>query len=110
MGVIVEKHHDERGIIWPTCDAPVAVPLLGLNEAEDYANSIYQTLQENNIKVLFDDRVQSAGNKFAAADLIGLPVRLVISPRNGKEIEWKERDQEQTEVLDLTTVLERLKK
>lgn len=109
MGVIVEKYHDEQGIIWPASVAPFAVEVIGLNEAEARALEVYQTLQENNIKVLFDDRVQSAGSKFAAADLIGLPVRLVISPRNGQKIEWKERNQEKTELLDLETVLTRLK-
>lgn len=110
MGVIVEKYHDEKGIIWPKSVAPFAVQLVGLNEAEDYSEKIYQTLQENGIQVLFDDRAQSAGSKFAAADLIGLPVRLVVSPRNGEQIEWKARNQEQTEILDLETVVERLKK
>lgn len=111
MGVIVEKYHDEQGIIWPSSVSPFSVHLIGLNEAEEYANHVYQTLQENNIEVLFDDRTQSsAGSKFAGADLIGLPIRLVISPRNGEKIEWKARNQEQTEILDLTTVLERLKK
>ncbi len=110
MGVIVEKYHDEKGIIWPESVAPYTVQLIGLNEAEDYANNVYQTLQKNGIKVLFDDRLQSAGSKFAEADLIGLPIRLVISPRNGEKIEWKAREQEQVEILDLATVLERLKK
>jgi prolyl-tRNA synthetase len=110
MGVIVEKYNDDRGILWPATVAPFAVQLIGLNEAEEYADRVYQTLQENGITVLFDDRAQSAGSKFAAADLIGLPVRLVVSPRNGEQIEWKARNQEQTEMLDLTTVLERLKK
>lgn len=110
MGVIVEKHHDEQGIIWPISVAPFSVQLIGLNEAEEYANSVYRVLQENGVRVLFDDRTQSAGNKFAAADLIGLPIRLVISPRNGEKIEWKNRSQEHTELIDLETVLERLKR
>jgi len=108
MGVIVEKHHDEKGIIWPACVAPFAVSLIALNGAEPYANHVYETLQQAGIKVLFDDRFQSAGSKFAAADLIGLPIRLVISSRNGKQIEWKKRDQAESELIDLETVIKRL--
>ncbi len=109
MGVIVEKYNDAKGIIWPAAISPFAVSLISLNGAEEYALKIYETLQKNNINVLLDDRSESAGSKFAAADLMGFPVRLVISPRNGEKIEWKKRDQEASELVDLETVLERLK-
>jgi prolyl-tRNA synthetase len=109
MGVIVEKYNDAKGIIWPASISPFTVSLISLNGAEEYALKIYETLQKNNINVLLDDRSESAGSKFAAADLMGFPVRLVISPRNGEKIEWKKRDQEASELIDLETVLERLK-
>jgi prolyl-tRNA synthetase len=109
MGVIVEKYHDEKGILWPASVAPFAVSLIALNGAEEYANRVYDSLQKAGIRVLFDDRLESAGSKFAASDLLGLPIRLVISARNGKQIEWKKRDQAQSELISLETVLERLK-
>jgi prolyl-tRNA synthetase len=109
MGVIVEKYHDEKGIIWPKAVSPFVAHIVSLNGAEEYAAKIYEKLQENGISALLDDRAQSAGNKFAAADLLGIPVRLVVSPRNEKLIEWKNRDQEEIELIDLNTVLTKLK-
>ncbi|MBU1033935.1 hypothetical protein KKI22_03255 [Patescibacteria group bacterium] len=109
MGVIVEKYHDDKGIIWPKAVSPFAAHIVALNGAEEYAIKIYETLKENGVSALLDDRAQSAGNKFAAADLLGIPVRLVISPRNEKLIEWKHRDQEEIELIDLNTVLTKLK-
>jgi prolyl-tRNA synthetase len=109
MGVIVEKYNDEKGIIWPASIAPFQVEVIALSGAEEYASKVYEKLQQNKIDVLIDDRSESAGSKFAAADLLGIPIRLVISPRNGEQIEWKERQQSENELLDLATVLERLK-
>lgn len=109
MGVIVEKYNDDKGIIWPKAVAPFAAELIALNGAEEQAQEVYETLKKSGIDVLFDDRdQQSAGAKFAAADLLGLPVRLVVSSRNGQQIEWKERSKEESELLDLDTVINRL--
>jgi prolyl-tRNA synthetase len=110
MGVIVEKYNDERGIIWPESIAPATAIILAMNGAEDYAQEVYQALQAQGTSVLLDDRSESAGSKFAGADLLGIPVRLVVSTRNGQQIEWKKRQEEQVELLDLNSVLERLKK
>jgi prolyl-tRNA synthetase len=66
-------------------------------------------LVNSGIDVLLDDRSESAGSKFAAADLLGIPIRLIISPRNGEQIEWKKRGNEKSELLDLNIVLDRLK-
>lgn len=109
MGVIVEKYNDEKGIIWPQSIAPFQVEVIALNGAEDYANKVYETLVNSDIDVLLDDRSESAGSKFAASDLLGIPIRLVISPRNGEQIEWKKRGNEKSELLDLNIVLDRLK-
>ena len=78
MGVLVEQFHDDKGIIWPKEVAPFATHLIGLNGKGD---QIYQKLLASGIDVLFDDRDIPAGEKFADADLIGIPVRLVISDR-----------------------------
>lgn len=110
MGVIVEKYNDDKGIIWPASIAPFAVEIIALNGAEERAAEVYQTLQTAGLSVLLDDRSESAGSKFAAADLLGVPVRLVVSPRNGEKIEWKERAKQESELLELDEVLQRLKK
>jgi prolyl-tRNA synthetase len=72
----------------------------------------YETLKANGVEVLWDDRGDvSAGVKFADADLIGIPVRLVVSEKlvKDKKIEWKKRESEKKEILSLETVLSRLK-
>ena len=83
MGVIVEKFADAKGIIWPENVAPFKVHLLALGEkggkAFIEAESLYKKLQSQNISILFDDRDLRAGEKFADADLIGIPHRVVIS-------------------------------
>ena len=102
MGVIVEKFHDEKGIIWPKSIAPFSVHLVGLNgKGED----LYKKLLEKNIEVLFDDRDLGAGEKFSDSDLIGIPVRLVVSDKTGDKIEYKERTLEKSELLDINEVL-----
>jgi len=81
MGVIVEKFHDDKGIIWPKNIAPFQVHLIDLQQAEK-AEEIYRSLVAAGVEVLWDDREARAGEKFADADLIGCPVRVVISQRS----------------------------
>lgn len=84
LGTIVEIHHDEKGIIWPENIAPFKVHLLALGESENVKNKaeeIYQDLTDKGIEVLFDDRDESAGVKFADSDLFGLPYRVVVSEK-----------------------------
>ncbi|HOD66978.1 MAG TPA: proline--tRNA ligase [candidate division Zixibacteria bacterium] len=82
----LEKYHDERGICWPKNIAPYQVALIPLNmdkaEHRTAAENIYTALNEANIDVLWDDRTERAGVKFNDADLIGLPVRLVIGDKS----------------------------
>ena len=107
MATVVEAHHDERGIIWPKSVAPYQVHLIALNVPGD---KIYKALEKAGIEVLYDDREEvSAGVKFADADLIGIPVRLVVSDKTGDKIEWKERAKSQTELLTLGQVVDKLK-
>ena len=88
MAAIVEQHHDDKGIIWPPSVAPFQVHLvsLGLDQAgvRDAAESLYSELQKAGVEVLYDDREESAGIKFNDSDLIGVPLRLTISPRTVK--------------------------
>jgi prolyl-tRNA synthetase len=82
----VEHHNDDKGIVFPPAIAPYSVWLTALNvdreEVAKAADSLYQALQAEGIEVLYDDRSESPGVKFNDADLLGLPVRVVVSPRN----------------------------
>ena len=97
LGTIVEVNNDEKGIIWPKSVAPFMVHLIQLGTDEkvkDTALKIYQELQKENIKVLYDDREdKSAGEKFAESDLIGIPYRVIVSAKTiaEKSVEFKER-------------------
>lgn len=91
VGTIVEKYHDDRGIIWPEAVAPFKFHLVSLPGGEDKAQKTYQQLLEKDQEVLWDDRQVSAGVKFADCDLIGVPTRLVISAKTGDKIEIKKR-------------------
>jgi prolyl-tRNA synthetase len=110
MGVIAEVFHDERGLIWPTAVAPFTVHLVGFNlddeKTKERAYSLYKTLEQNGIEVLFDDREKiSNGEKLADADLIGCPYRAIISAKTPEnQVEVKKRTQaegETTNVYDL---------
>jgi prolyl-tRNA synthetase len=91
LTTVVEEYHDDRGIVWPKAIAPFNVHLISLRENEK-AEDVYKKLSDAGIDALYDDREEvSAGQKFADADLIGIPVRLVFSAKTGDKIEWKER-------------------
>ncbi len=103
MGTIVEVFNDSKGMIWPTETAPFRAHLIALHGTERQAEKIYQQLMDRGVEVLYDDRDKSAGEKFADADLIGLPIRLVISPATLKEdsIELKKREEQKVELIKL---------
>ncbi len=109
MGVIVEKHHDQKGIIWPKAVAPYQAHLISLEGTETFARKIYDDLLKQGVEVLWDDRQRSAGEKFADSDLIGIPIRLVVSKRNQNQIEWQERGQNKVELIGSNELLSRLK-
>jgi prolyl-tRNA synthetase len=97
LGAAIEQHHDDAGILFPTPIAPYQVSLTALNVQDDEvaaaADALYGDLQDAGVQVLYDDRPESAGVKFNDADLLGLPIRLVVSPRNLKQgvVEVKRR-------------------
>lgn len=109
MGVIVERFNDERGIVWPESVAPFMVSLVSLGVGEK-AEEIYQQLVKGGVEVLWDDREESAGVKFADADLIGNPYRVVVSERTlaDGEVEIKRRDSDTTERVKLGELVDRL--
>lgn len=113
MAAIVEKYRDERGIRWPKAVAPFNAHLIGIREqvsgVRDKVEKLHQQLTEQGIEVLWDDREDvMAGEKFADSDLIGIPVRLVVSEKTGEKVEWKERNKKETELLSIEEMKKRL--
>lgn len=109
LATIVEVHHDEKGIVWPKNVAPYQVHLLVLGKDEDViekADKLYEELTAIGFEVLYDDRNESAGRKFGDSDLIGLPVRLVLSSRTleANEVEWKFRNAEEASRVSLNNL------
>ena len=85
LACIAEEHNDEAGLALPVSVAPYQVHLISLIKDTAVAESVYESLQNAGIDVLYDDRKESAGVKFADADLIGIPVRITIGNRSLKE-------------------------
>jgi prolyl-tRNA synthetase len=114
MGVIVEKFNDEKGIIWPESVAPFMVHLVGLDlenvEVYKKVEGVYKQLQAEGVEVLFDDRKEiRAGEKFADADLIGIPWRIVVSRKTEEKLEIKKRAETETQFLTLSDLLSLIK-
>ncbi|MBI5879494.1 MAG: proline--tRNA ligase [Chloroflexi bacterium] len=116
MAAAVEQHHDDKGIIWPMPIAPFQVHLvgLGLNDAamREAAEAMYRDLQAGGFDVLFDDREEAqAGVKFNDADLVGIPIRLTLSPRSVKAggAEVKLRKETTARVIPLADVQKELR-
>lgn len=86
---VCEAHHDEYGPIWPLSIAPWQVHLCAVRadneEVRTYANTLYEQLTDAHVEVIYDDRNVSAGIMFSDADLLGVPFRIIVSPRNLKE-------------------------
>lgn len=120
VGTIVEASHDDKGIKWPIAVAPYHVHLVSLRAKDEETQSrinavsqeIYEGLWAEGVEVLWDDRKDvSPGEKFADADLIGLPLRLVVSEKTLKEdsIEWKARNEETATLINAEDVIEKVK-
>lgn len=115
MGAVVEVHHDESGIIWPEEIAPFRIHLIQIGdgpEVKKEAEKVYQDLQKNTIEVLYDDREdKTVGEKFAEADLIGIPTRLVVSEKTLKEncVEIKKRNEKQAKLVKLAELISHVK-
>jgi prolyl-tRNA synthetase len=111
MAVIIEAHHDDYGIIWPRSVAPFDVHIVTLGKEPEYAEvaaRLSDDLQAAGIEVLLDDRQESAGVKFADADLIGIPIRLTVSKKSlaAQSVEAKRRDQPDRELVALDQVID----
>lgn len=109
MATVAEIHHDEKGMIWPESIAPFDVHLLSLksgkketgNKVKKFTEKIYHDLKKQGIEALYDDREKSAGEKFADADLIGIPYRIVVSERTIKKnsVEIKKRGKKEAKLV-----------
>lgn len=115
MGVIVEKYHDDKGIIWPVSVAPYHVHLITLGDSTDIqtaAECIYADMMKFGIEVLWDDRTDAtAGEKFSDADLLGCPIRATVSARSmqngGIEIKLrKESESTYTSLENTVTIIQ----
>lgn len=116
FGVIAEIFHDENGLMWPDNVAPFNVHILSFfsdykgDDVLKKSREIYEKLTNLGYCVLFDDREDiTNGRKLAEADLIGIPVRLVISKKTGDKIEFKKRDEKEIKIVDLDFVINYLK-
>ncbi|MDO8470792.1 MAG: aminoacyl--tRNA ligase-related protein [bacterium] len=109
MGTIVEVFHDDKGMIWPESVAPFKLHLLSLEGTSEEADKLYEELSQKGIEALYDDREnQSAGEKLADADLIGIPWRVVVSKKTLEQqsAEIKRRGEKETKLVkiaDLST-------
>ena len=112
---VCEAHHDEYGPIWPKAIAPWQVHLCAVRvddeEVRAYADKLYEELQNAGIEVIYDDRSVRAGVMFADADLLGIPLRIIVSPKNMKQgvVEVASRDKTLKTQIPLENVMEEIK-
>lgn len=113
---ICEAHHDDYGPIWPLAVAPWQVHLCAVRaddaEVQAYANKLYEELQNKGVEVIYDDRRVSAGVMFSDADLIGVPFRIIVSPRNIRQniMEIVSRDKSLSIHVSMNSVVEEIMK
>jgi len=113
MGVIAEKFSDDKGLVWPAAVAPAQVYLARLGDSPEVvkqADQLYKTLTAARVEVLYDDRDLRPGAKFADADLLGIPYRVVVSDKTvaGKTYELKARGSDTAEPASLEKLLKKL--
>jgi prolyl-tRNA synthetase len=114
LSCVIEEYHDDAGIIWPMTVAPYHVYLCSVgvqNEVIEAADQLYKELVSAGVEVLYDDRDLRPGVKFNDADLLGMPIRLVVSNRglSTNEIELKERNQQQAVKVSRESIVDTVK-
>jgi len=115
MGTVAEVLSDDKGLVWPDSIAPFKVHLVALSREDgkvvEYADTLYGELTGAGIEVLYDDRDMRPGEKFADADLIGIPYRIVVSEKLYKEkkLELKMRKTGETAILPYDEIREKIK-
>lgn len=115
MGTVVEVHNDDKGIIWPQSIAPFKIHLINIEikkpkSKKTKSEEIYDNLIKAGIEVLYDNREVSAGEKFADADLIGCPIRIVVSERTLEKnsVEMKKRNQKKAKNIKIDQIIKLL--
>jgi prolyl-tRNA synthetase len=106
VGLLAEHFADERGLVWPEAVAPYTVYLASLGASDsvvEQASTLYENLKKKGVQVLYDDRDVRPGEKFADADLMGIPHRIVISEKTiaANVIEYKKRTEKEAQMLTL---------
>jgi len=115
LAAAIEQNHDDKGIIWPLPIAPYHIYLCPLHlenpQVATTAENLYRDLEAEGLEVLFDDRNESPGVKFNDADLLGIPFRVVISPRTLKSnsLEVKKRSEKEAKLVPLEEIATKLK-
>ncbi|MBP56843.1 MAG: proline--tRNA ligase [Rhodobiaceae bacterium] len=116
VSAIIEAYHDDRGILWPQSISPFQVGIINLGNNDEKckktSENIYQELRNNNIDVIYDDRDESAGKKYADMDLIGIPYQIILGPRDleNNKCELKNRLNDQRTNIDLDNIIKELSK
>ena len=111
---VCEARHDDNGPIWPISIAPWEVHLCGMRidqpECREAADKLYQDLMNAGVEVIYDDREVRAGAMFADADLLGVPIRVVVGPKNLKngQVELSTRDKSISKLIDLSSAVEEI--
>lgn len=108
MGVIAEHFADEKGLVWPDNIAPFRVYLVQIGDTSEHAQQVYDGLRQKGISVLWDDRDERPGAKFADAELLGIPHRVVVSDGLQDEVEYRPRTEVESQVLTLKALIDKL--
>lgn len=110
MGVVAEKSSDDKGLIWPENIAPYRVYLVSIGNIDEQASELYEKLQNAGVETLWDDRDARPGEKFADADLMGIPMRVVVSEKtiSNNQVELKSRTSDAVELLTVDELIARL--
>ncbi len=108
MGIIAEHFSDDKGLVWPESIAPFKVYLVQIGDTSDQAKTLYEKLTQQGVTVLWDDRDARPGEKFADAELIGLPHRIVVSEKLDGQVEYSSRLDSEKEVLTVDALLAKL--
>ena len=110
LASIAEQNNDEKGLIWPLSVAPFKVAIVLLNnDAKEYANKLYEELNNKGIETILDDRNERAGVKFNDMDLIGIPIRITIGKKYNEDIvELKLRKEQEIKEININNIIEEI--
>lgn len=111
MGTVAEILSDKDGLVWPKAIAPFDIHLISIGNVSEKSNSLYEELTNMGVDVLYDDRDIRAGEKFADSDLIGIPIRLVVSEKTlqSDSVEMKDRATGKVDMIEIQKLYERIK-